>query len=76
MLDRFDGDHYLSFRITATAIVLFMNQDPCLVTSFGHHPNPVRAILSKFTDEKTKAQEIKVTQLGSGNISFFICKAS
>ena len=34
-----------------------MNQDPCIVTSFGHHPNPVRAILSKFTDEKTKSWE-------------------
>ena len=55
---------------------VFMNQDPCMVISFGHHLNPVRAILSKFTDEKTKAQELKVTQVGRRSISFFICKVS
>ena len=33
-----------------------MNQDPCIVVSFGHHLNPVRAILSKFEREREVAQ--------------------
>ena len=47
-----------------------------MVISFGHHLNPVRAIFSKFTDEKTKVQELKVTQVGRRSISFFICKVN